>query len=258
MTSGLGNLYDVAGYDIPTLFLPPSNDSQALQLELLKQKNTVDAAIDWADIFEGQPIDYSASQQEISKQVTYALNRLKTDPDARKRFEERCAAAVEQLATTEHSITSRLVEQFGSGGVEQVGEAVAGFASRYEVKRHDPGSAPIPASQKTTESFALAGGVGAMFTSTLPLTLTPAQRLHMKAHLPGIKPLPEPLQTVDVRLEHIESPDTSLYQQGGLVRLHDTWDGKLSLIFRISFTARRARRGWIRICIRCMPDAWQR
>jgi len=239
MTSGLGNIYDVAGYDIPTLFLPPSNDSQALQLQLMQRKDTIDAAIDWADIFSDKPIDYSMSQQKIAQHITEAVQKIKTDPQARQRFEDRCAQAIAKLEKLEHSAATKLVDQFGSGGAEQVAQAVADFAARYEMKKHEPSE-----SQKTREFFSLAGGVGALLTSTTPLTLDAAQRQHLAAHLPGIQPLSASPQNVGVHIEHIESDTPGLQQQGGHIRLHDKWDGQISPDFAHLFFG-AARSAWL-------------
>lgn len=50
MTPGLGNIYEAAAYQIPTLWLPPANDSQGQQLDLLFEHNVADARIDWGDV----------------------------------------------------------------------------------------------------------------------------------------------------------------------------------------------------------------
>jgi hypothetical protein len=66
-TPGLGNLYECANYEVPSLFLPPGNDSQGQQLEILKSKGLVDNSIDWSDL--GCDIDYKAHQQEVLKSI---------------------------------------------------------------------------------------------------------------------------------------------------------------------------------------------
>ncbi|MEI8223875.1 MAG: hypothetical protein WCG20_01990 [bacterium] len=53
MTPGLGNIYDTASYDIPTVWLPPANESQKEQLELMKQKGLVSASISDENSLEG-------------------------------------------------------------------------------------------------------------------------------------------------------------------------------------------------------------
>ena len=69
MTSGLGNIYDAAAYDIPTIWLPPANDSQGQQLDLLKAQGMIDAAIEWHDIIGCAPVSYIAEQIGVLQKI---------------------------------------------------------------------------------------------------------------------------------------------------------------------------------------------
>lgn len=67
-TSGLGNIYELANYQVDSLFLPPVNDSQGQQLQILKKEGLIDNALDWSD-FQCD-IDYF-------KEQTFVLNDIK-------------------------------------------------------------------------------------------------------------------------------------------------------------------------------------
>ncbi|MDA2923022.1 hypothetical protein MYX07_07200, partial [Patescibacteria group bacterium AH-259-L07] len=74
MTSGLGNIYDSARYGIPTVWLPPANDSQGQQATLLKRYNMSDGSIDWNDILPNVKINYKGHQPYILKKITDAID----------------------------------------------------------------------------------------------------------------------------------------------------------------------------------------
>ncbi len=54
MTPGLGNVYDAARFDIPTIWLPPANDSQGQQLFMLLEAGTGGRSRRLASPFAGQ------------------------------------------------------------------------------------------------------------------------------------------------------------------------------------------------------------
>lgn len=72
-TPGLGNIYEAANYEIPSLFLPPANDSQGQQLVILNQQGLISNKIDWVDL--NKSIDYKQSQQDVLNQIkTYIVD----------------------------------------------------------------------------------------------------------------------------------------------------------------------------------------
>jgi hypothetical protein len=118
MTSGLGNIYDAAKFDIPTIWLPPANDSQGQQLDLLKKHGMSDGQMDWADL--GKPIDYFAEQTIVLKNIKEAIYST-TDQTLLKTAMSKVCEGVNKK---ESSATSTLLDEFGTGGAEKVGELV--------------------------------------------------------------------------------------------------------------------------------------
>lgn len=71
-TPGLGNIYETANYSLPSLFLPPANDSQGQQLDVLKAQSLVDNYIDWSDIYAF--IDYKNPQLVVLDAIKSAIS----------------------------------------------------------------------------------------------------------------------------------------------------------------------------------------
>jgi len=122
MTSGLGNIYDAAKFDIPTIWLPPANDSQGQQLDLLKKHGMSDGQIDWADL--GKPIDYFAEQAVVLKNIKDAIYSV-SGPSIH--ISELC----QKISKKEGSSTTALLEQFGTGGAERVGVLIYEFNQSF-------------------------------------------------------------------------------------------------------------------------------
>lgn len=66
-TSGLGNIYEIANYQVSSLFLPPVNDSQGQQLEILKREGLIDNALDWIEFQTS--IDYFKPQLDVLNDI---------------------------------------------------------------------------------------------------------------------------------------------------------------------------------------------
>ncbi len=141
MTPGLGNIYDAARFDIPTIWLPPANDSQGQQLFMLVESDMIDGHVDWHHLLPGKAIDYSAEQTEVLKKVADAVTRTCGSKTAKRVLERHLAESIESLARTIEwrletrrssasrppvlSLTSQLVDKFGAGGAREVGRLVA-------------------------------------------------------------------------------------------------------------------------------------
>lgn len=135
MTPGLGNIYDAARFDIPTIWLPPANDSQGQQLVTLAQNGMVDGFIDWHQLLGGEPIDYSADQTAVLEQVSAAVAVACSSAEAKVTLEKHLRARISALfgasATKpagHASWTAQLVDKFGAGGAREVAELVAELA----------------------------------------------------------------------------------------------------------------------------------
>jgi hypothetical protein len=118
MTSGLGNVYDAAKFDIPTIWLPPANDSQGQQMDLLKKHNMSDGQIDWSDL--GKPIDYFDDQTLVLKDIKDAIYSTSNIESLKNIVGHICT----KVSQKENSATSTLLDEFGTGGAEEVGKLI--------------------------------------------------------------------------------------------------------------------------------------
>ena len=124
-TPGLGNIYDAAAYNIPTIFLPPANDSQGQQLDLLREHDQLDLAIGWRDIYPDCHIDYRGSQREVLREIARLIERLTHDfPSLDNLIED----ALWTIHETEDSKTQKLIKGFGCNGAEQVAGEIEALA----------------------------------------------------------------------------------------------------------------------------------
>jgi hypothetical protein len=130
MTPGLGNIYDAATFNIPTVWLPPANDSQGRQLELLKKHGMLDAAMDWQDV-SGGAIDYAAEQSSVLTKIAEVSRALSADKDMQARLTTLADAHYTALQGQTDSKAAQLIKRFGIGGEEQVVAHVVRKARQY-------------------------------------------------------------------------------------------------------------------------------
>lgn len=123
MTSGLGNIYDAARFDLPTVWLPPSNDSQGQQLDLIKAHAMADASVDWADLKLAMKINYQGKQKQVIKKIRYALGQANLTSLTTALDEQ-----TQIVSNKDTSNTRQLIDRFGSNGEEQVAQHVYQFA----------------------------------------------------------------------------------------------------------------------------------
>jgi hypothetical protein len=123
MTSGLGNIYDAAAFDLPTIWLPPANDSQGQQLVKITDEGMVDAALDW-----GAPINYFADQPRVLQQIADAATALSADQDAQACLTAQAARHYARLSSQDHSATRGIIDRFGCGGEKDVAHHVVARA----------------------------------------------------------------------------------------------------------------------------------
>lgn len=228
-TSGLSNIYDSAVYNIPTLFLPPANDSQALQLSLLKEHGMCDIAIEWSEIIPQLDFDYKISQEQSLKNISIAVGLLGQSEEYRNTFTQLCKEAFEKLTTLKSSATAKLIDTFGNNGAQAVANIVENYAQELQLKQTNK------ANQFAIDAgthFRLAGGLTATFISEpKPHVFTAEQLFLLGAHLPEIKLVTANLVKPVIKIRHIESEQTQLQQQGSDVVFHAPWKGKLSSDF---------------------------
>ncbi len=132
MTPGLGNIYDAARFNTPTIWLPPANDSQGQQLALLNKSRLVDGLVDWHQILPISAIDYSAEQGDVLKSVASAVEQAQSSKRAKTQLAKLLRRQIKALP--QNSRLTALVERFGSGGAQQVAELVYQRAIKKEVQ----------------------------------------------------------------------------------------------------------------------------
>ena len=117
MTPGLGNIYDAARHRVPTIWLPPANDSQGQQLDLLTGHGMSDGSLDWHSFTGNEAIDYKGNQAAILKRITAQVEATAGSAELQSALGRRMAQLVKTLAS---SGCSALTARFGSGGAEQL------------------------------------------------------------------------------------------------------------------------------------------
>lgn len=130
MTPGLGNIYDAAAYNVPTVWLPPANDSQGQQLVLIEQHKMSDAALNWPDIVPGADIDYSDDQPAVLSRIAATATRLAHDTDAQEELSRLAQTHYEAVSGRQGSETAKIIDRFGKGGEERVARLVVEQAKR--------------------------------------------------------------------------------------------------------------------------------
>jgi hypothetical protein len=202
MTPGLGNIYDAAAYDVPTVWLPPANDSQGLQLRLLRQHGLVDGFMDWSSI--GHPIDYSVDQPEILTQMARAASRVAHDKGCQGVLSATARDQYGHVEPQERSRTRILLRRFGQNGAKHAASSVVEHAS----------SAFAPETY-----FSLPAGLTGRLRSPYRVAHDPAARLQLRAYVPGLQFLEARPETLDLTLEHTPSVSPRLEENGPRVTL---------------------------------------
>lgn len=123
MTPGLGNIYDSAVYDLPTTWLPPANDSQGQQLDLLRKHDMLDGSVDWNDA--GQSIDYYEQQALVLEKISRAVREATIGDLSHSLQSEH-----DKINTSRASNTSKLLDRFGTNGEESVADLIYQFAQQ--------------------------------------------------------------------------------------------------------------------------------
>lgn len=125
MTPGLGNIYDAARFDLPTIWLPPANDSQGQQLKLLEAAGCCDGSLDWP-YFMGGDVDYFAEQTAVLQKLgSFAAESLASSA-LRSSLANRILTLSQQVSAG--SAAAALIEQFGSGGAKVVADHIISLA----------------------------------------------------------------------------------------------------------------------------------
>jgi hypothetical protein len=118
MTPGLGNIYDAAAFDLPTIWLPPANDSQAQQITMLASRGCADATLGWEDL--GLPLDIAAPQIAILQEITQRVRQLHSNVIIQRTLQKLLVDSQSTLAGRTASNTNKLLQLFGWNGTATV------------------------------------------------------------------------------------------------------------------------------------------
>lgn len=129
MTPGLGNIFDAARFGLPTIWLPPANDSQGQQLDLLEEAGLLDGSLDWHYFLPDSKIDYRQDQETVLGQVATAISKAQGNSDALATVSQRMKTLAAQVPQV--SRTSALLHSFGSGGAAVMANHIAATARQY-------------------------------------------------------------------------------------------------------------------------------
>lgn len=134
MTPGLGNIYDAAQQGVPTIWLPPANDSQGQQLDVLTEQGMIDGSMDWRH-FLGREVNYAAHQNTVLNDLAQAIGTTVTDSGLQKKLRDWTQQQITQVGSQTSSKLTALVDTFGYGGDKQVAERVIAYAHQMECRQ---------------------------------------------------------------------------------------------------------------------------
>ncbi|MBK7843382.1 MAG: hypothetical protein IPJ71_06745 [Bdellovibrionales bacterium] len=133
MTSGLGNLIEASSAGVPVVWLPPTNDSQGQQIQLLKRRDMVDWSLDWNDFTDGPEIDYFRPQETVMKEIKSKMLMVLESREYQERLLQVLAEKVRSSLHPQSSLKiERLVDEYGQNGIKDLAEIV-----RKWVQDHD-------------------------------------------------------------------------------------------------------------------------
>lgn len=119
-TPGLGNIYESANYQLNSLFLPPVNDSQGQQLQILIEKRLIDNSIDWSDI--NLEVQYKEQQINVLNNIANniaLLQTIKVKEQLKSIFESKITDSLMKYKKHNHDLYM-LIDQFGVNGHDKI------------------------------------------------------------------------------------------------------------------------------------------
>lgn len=238
MTSGLGNLFEASSAGTPVIWLPPTNDSQGQQLELLKSHGMIDWALDWTDFLDEPPLDYFRPQHEVMAELHRRMALVLANGSYQLRLVQAMRAKMDQARNADPQNIRRLIDQFGQGGVSQLAEAINLWALGHK------GQA-LSSRHKFEKKWILGGGLGVRFESPIPFEITADDNLNFAGHWPGVKECVGHECPSDVVISHTVSDVAKITQQPGRIDIEAPWGPKLPPDF-VHLVYGAARNEWLR------------
>lgn len=138
MTPGLGNIYDAARFHLPTIWLPPANDSQGQQLALLTAGGYSDGDLDWSHVLPDVRIDYRDDQVLVLQQIADCAARICSEEALRAALAQAMRRQGEALTGGTGSVSARLIELFGCNGAEQTAAHIQATVLRHCLQAEVP------------------------------------------------------------------------------------------------------------------------
>ncbi len=133
MTSGLGNIYEASSMKKKVLWLPPANDSQGQQVQLLRKNGMIDFWIDWSDLFEeDKPIDYFAPQKEVLEQIALYMRKLSVDNNAQMRLKTLLQKTLKDSQKESLPALALLADTFEIHGAKQAAESILQWITDHD------------------------------------------------------------------------------------------------------------------------------
>lgn len=124
MTPGLGNIFDAARCCTPTIWLPPTNDSQGQQRNILSLRRRSDGVLDWSDFLPNAAVDYGADQQAVLQRIAQNVAAAAADKKSVSRLAQLITRRTTVLRGTVVGACTGLMIDFGWGGSAEVGDLV--------------------------------------------------------------------------------------------------------------------------------------
>lgn len=135
MTSGLGNLFEASSAGVPVVWLPPTNDSQGQQIQLLKRRDMVDWSLDWNDFTDGPEIDYFRPQETVMNEIK---SKMLMVLESRTYQERLLHVLAEKVRSSLHPHSNlkinRLVDEYGQNGIKDLVEIVRKWVQDHDEK----------------------------------------------------------------------------------------------------------------------------
>lgn len=115
MTPGLGNIHRAAASNIPTIWLPPANATQGIQLTHLEKCGFADASLDWRK-FIGSQLYYNGDEAQVMQSISEVWKQRMTDPSTQDALTSLMREAAAGLELTKSSKVSAVLDYFSSNG----------------------------------------------------------------------------------------------------------------------------------------------
>jgi hypothetical protein len=124
---GLTASFEAFWYKIPTLFLPPQNYSQFLNLKKFRTVEVAKKSVHWTDFYPEMDIKENEDEQIGVKKTLECINRFEHDAKAMKQVSEKIRNMVSQLDEKQIEKQYDFVLGLGGNGAETIANVVSSY-----------------------------------------------------------------------------------------------------------------------------------